>query len=250
MPQLRSAANELWHLRTGRRQRVSVDMRHAGIEFRSERYLRGSTASRRTSIARQDRRRLSHRRWPLDPAAHQPAASPRRNAETAWRRLRPRLGAAPSTAGRRSSWRTPPPKPVWSSPPPDRSRNGMRIRKAARWRPCRCSPSSGSATRRHNRLPAGSSARRHQSAGPDARHRGTGVRPHARGSWRRRAQHHRRASAGDGGAGHRHRSGKLTAQIDLRETGPRQSPPAAARGGHFHSGLPAGRHRAIRLQRR
>ena len=34
------AANELWQLRTGRRQRVSVDMRHAGIEFRSERYLR------------------------------------------------------------------------------------------------------------------------------------------------------------------------------------------------------------------
>lgn len=33
------AANELWHLRTGRRQRVSVDMRHAAIEFRSERYL-------------------------------------------------------------------------------------------------------------------------------------------------------------------------------------------------------------------
>src|SRR3954469_15236522 len=33
------AANELWHLRTGRRQRVSVDMRHAGVEFRSERYL-------------------------------------------------------------------------------------------------------------------------------------------------------------------------------------------------------------------
>ena len=34
------AANELWHLRTGKRQRVSVDMRHAGIEFRSERYTR------------------------------------------------------------------------------------------------------------------------------------------------------------------------------------------------------------------
>jgi crotonobetainyl-CoA:carnitine CoA-transferase CaiB-like acyl-CoA transferase len=34
------AANELWHLRTGRRQRVSVDMRHAAIETRSERYLR------------------------------------------------------------------------------------------------------------------------------------------------------------------------------------------------------------------
>jgi crotonobetainyl-CoA:carnitine CoA-transferase CaiB-like acyl-CoA transferase len=34
------AANELWRLRTGRRQRVSVDMRHAATEFRSERYLR------------------------------------------------------------------------------------------------------------------------------------------------------------------------------------------------------------------
>src|SRR5262249_11939426 len=34
------AANELWQLRTGRRQSISVDMRHAGVEFRSERYLR------------------------------------------------------------------------------------------------------------------------------------------------------------------------------------------------------------------
>ena len=34
------AANELWRHRTGRRQQVSVDMRHAAIEFRSEHYLR------------------------------------------------------------------------------------------------------------------------------------------------------------------------------------------------------------------
>ncbi|MCW5748812.1 MAG: CoA transferase [Alphaproteobacteria bacterium] len=34
------AAAELWRLRTGRRQDVSVDMRHAAVEFRSERYLR------------------------------------------------------------------------------------------------------------------------------------------------------------------------------------------------------------------
>jgi crotonobetainyl-CoA:carnitine CoA-transferase CaiB-like acyl-CoA transferase len=34
------AAAELWAARTGRRQRVAVDMRHAVIEFRSERYLR------------------------------------------------------------------------------------------------------------------------------------------------------------------------------------------------------------------
>jgi crotonobetainyl-CoA:carnitine CoA-transferase CaiB-like acyl-CoA transferase len=33
------AANELWHLRTGRRQDVAVDMRAAGIEARSEHYL-------------------------------------------------------------------------------------------------------------------------------------------------------------------------------------------------------------------
>lgn len=34
------AAAEIWHVKTGRRQTVSVDMRHAAIEFRSERYLR------------------------------------------------------------------------------------------------------------------------------------------------------------------------------------------------------------------
>src|ERR1700730_4080419 len=33
------AAAELWRLRTGKRQHVTVDMRHAAIEFRSERYL-------------------------------------------------------------------------------------------------------------------------------------------------------------------------------------------------------------------
>ena len=34
------AASNLWRLRTGRRQAVSVDRRSAAIEFRSERYLR------------------------------------------------------------------------------------------------------------------------------------------------------------------------------------------------------------------
>src|SRR5215207_8606283 len=34
------AAGELWRLRSGRRQRASVAMRDAAIEFRSERYLR------------------------------------------------------------------------------------------------------------------------------------------------------------------------------------------------------------------
>jgi len=34
------AAGEVWRQRTGRRQRVAVDMRAAAVEFRSERYLR------------------------------------------------------------------------------------------------------------------------------------------------------------------------------------------------------------------
>ena len=34
------AAADLWRLRSGSRQSISVDMRHAAIEFRSERYLR------------------------------------------------------------------------------------------------------------------------------------------------------------------------------------------------------------------
>jgi crotonobetainyl-CoA:carnitine CoA-transferase CaiB-like acyl-CoA transferase len=33
------AASELWRMRTGHRQKISVDMRHAAVEFRSERYL-------------------------------------------------------------------------------------------------------------------------------------------------------------------------------------------------------------------
>src|SRR5260221_1977005 len=35
-----SAANTIWSLRTGRLQQVSVDMRHAAVEFRNERYFR------------------------------------------------------------------------------------------------------------------------------------------------------------------------------------------------------------------
>ncbi len=49
------AASELWQLRTGRRQRVSVDMRDAAIEFRSERYMRVNGKGRpqeRNKIAR------------------------------------------------------------------------------------------------------------------------------------------------------------------------------------------------------
>jgi len=40
------AAAELWRLRTGRQQQVSVDMRNAAIEFRSERYMRAAGQGR------------------------------------------------------------------------------------------------------------------------------------------------------------------------------------------------------------
>ena len=34
------AAAHVWHMRSGEKQHVSVDMRHAAVECRSERYLR------------------------------------------------------------------------------------------------------------------------------------------------------------------------------------------------------------------
>ena len=40
------AAGELWRLRTGRRQSISIDMRDAAIDFRSERYMRVNGAGR------------------------------------------------------------------------------------------------------------------------------------------------------------------------------------------------------------
>src|SRR5690349_6300079 len=40
------AAAEMWWLRTGRRQRVSVPMRDAAIEFRSDHYVRASEKPR------------------------------------------------------------------------------------------------------------------------------------------------------------------------------------------------------------
>ena len=101
-------------------------------------------------------------------------------------------------------------------------------------------------------LPAGrSSARRRQGAGPHPRDRRPGVRAHARGPRRRRAEHHRRASAGDGGAGDRHQPRQAHgADRSARSRRPRQARRPAARRRHLHPGLSAGRHRPIRLQRR
>src|SRR5271156_2505739 len=81
------AAANLWRLRTGKRQHVSVDMRHAAVEFRSERYLQIDgkpyeeyhddiaglyRCDRRQAvrrISRRHRRALSLRRRPLGAAA-------------------------------------------------------------------------------------------------------------------------------------------------------------------------------------
>ena len=136
--------------------------------------------------SRQDRGPLSHRRRALDQAAHQPAASSRRNAEAARRRIRPRRRcSARSTAGRRTSWRTRRPRRASSSP---RRRSFAEWDRApagpARWRASRCSPSS-----RIGDAPAAAAARgrpaarRRQGAGPDAHPGGPGRRARARGLW-------------------------------------------------------------------
>ena len=150
----------------------------------------GSTASRRTSIATRPSALYRDRRRTLDPAAHQPAASSRRHAEAARRRIRPRLGAARDrrmervrAGGRRGQGR------------PRRHRDALVCgmgRAPARPRggaPAAVLASNGSATRRPSRCPGRSAARRRQGAGPDPRDRRAGVRPHARGPWRRRAEH-------------------------------------------------------------
>jgi len=141
------AAAELWRLRTGKRQHVSVDMRHAAIEFRSERYLQidgkpyeeyhddiaglyrcgdGRWVRLHTNLPHHCSGLLALLQCPHDKAAVQHALD-------GWQ-VRP--------------WRPPPPKPASSSPHAGRSTNGTSIRKAARSKTCRCLASSGSATRR------------------------------------------------------------------------------------------------------
>jgi hypothetical protein len=141
------AAAELWRLRSGRRQRVTVEMRDAAIELRSERYLRVEGKA------------------PND--HHDEIAGLYRCGDGRWARLHTNLPhhrdgllqllgcdhdkAAVQRAlerwpARRS--KVPQPRPVSWSPRAGPSPNGMRMRRAARLRACPCSALNKSARRR------------------------------------------------------------------------------------------------------
>ena len=83
------AATEIWRQRTGRMQTVAVDMRHAAVEFRSERYMRidgkppGPAWDKIAGV-------YAHGRRAQGAAAHQLPASSRRHPEAAGLRLRAR----------------------------------------------------------------------------------------------------------------------------------------------------------------
>jgi hypothetical protein len=91
------AAGELWRLRTGRRQAVRVDMRNAGIEFRSERYL---LIDGKPPPEHRDKTVGLYRcgDGPLGAAAYEFAAPSRRYAKALECRIRTRLGAARARA--------------------------------------------------------------------------------------------------------------------------------------------------------
>jgi hypothetical protein len=74
------AAAEIWRQRSGEAQDVSVDMRHAVVECRSERYLRQDDKT------------------PLRPLPHQLSAPSRRRLQGAWLRARAREGAGRADA--------------------------------------------------------------------------------------------------------------------------------------------------------
>src|SRR5712691_867465 len=70
------AAAQVWKLRSGQSQHVAVDMRHAIVECRSERYLR--VDGKPPAGLGRDRRNLPNPRPALRAAAYQFQASPRR----------------------------------------------------------------------------------------------------------------------------------------------------------------------------
>ena len=146
------AAAELWRLRTGKRQHVSVDMRHAAIEFRSERYLRidgepyeeyhddiaglyrcgdGRWVRLHTNLPHHCSGLLALLQCPHDKSRRAARARrlARRGAGNRRRRGGPRRHRMPI---------------VRRVGPPSARPRGRKT--------CRCSPSSGSATRRRHRL--------------------------------------------------------------------------------------------------
>ena len=183
------AAAEIWHLRGGARQQVSVDMLHAAQECRSYFRINGVTLDPFDPITGAYRCgdggwvRI-HANFPTTATARLPCwaarrakARPARPSSGRWR------AGPPSTSNR------PPPTPAWWSPPCAASMNGIIIRKGRPLPRSRCSRWNASA--RPIRVPAqvwsGSApAHGHPRARPDPHHRRPGLRPRAGRLWRRR----------------------------------------------------------------
>ena len=192
------AAAELWRLRTGRQQGVSVSMRDAAIEARSEHYLAidgKPLPHQRDKIVglyqcgdgrwvRLHTNMPHHRDGTLKLLkADYDRASVQRSLDN-WKAYDLEDAAVPAglviTATRSFA--------EWDAHPQGRAVAGLPLfsieKITARWR---------------------AAAHRHQGLGPDARHRRPGVRPNSGCARRRRAADHRRAPAGDAGSRHRQR---------------------------------------------
>ena len=182
------AAAEIWHLRGGARQQVSVDMLHAAQECRSYFRINGVTLDPFDPITGAYRCgdggwvRI-HANFPTTAtarallAARRAKARPARPSSGRWR------AGPPSTSNR------PPPTPAWWSPPCAASMNGIIIRKGRPLPRSRCSRWNASARpiRVLAQVWSGSApAHGHPRARPDPHHRRPGLRPRAGRLWRRR----------------------------------------------------------------
>ena len=239
------AAAEVWRQRTKRSQTVSVDMRHAAIEFRSERYMRldgkppGPAWDKIAGIySTGDARKVRlHTNFPhhrdgmlkLLGCAYEREAVQAALAkwegekfETAAARSRPRrhhdalarrVGSAPAGAGGGQA----------AAVPDQQDRRG-----------------AGAAAARLSRGGREAAARRHPRAGPHAGDRRPGVRADARRSRRRRHAHHRATPARPARARHRHGPRQaLGKRRPARHRRSRLAALARARGARVRAGLSA-----------
>ena len=244
------AAAELWRLRTGRQQQVSVEMRDAAIEFRSEHYLRLAESKRsevwdkiaglyRCGDGRWVRLHTNfphHRDGVLKLLGCDYSREAVQRALDGWEAEKFETAAARGRTGRHDDTLL--------------RRMGRARPRQGRRRACRSSRSRRSATRHHSRFPPGDRPLVGRArARPHARDRRPGVRAHARRPRRGRDAGHRRASAADDAAGDGQRARQaLDLHRSPRGVGARDAWRPGARRRYFRAGLPARRREAQRLR--
>ena len=235
------AAAEIWKMRSGQAQQVAVDMRHAVVECRSERYLRvddkppppawdaiAGVYKTRDGFVRLHTNFPHHR----DAVCKVLNCKPERDAVQA--ALMQWDGEAFETAayaggGVVAFMRS---HDQWSATP-----HAQRARRIAA--DLDHENRRGRAKAVARRRPA---AGRHPRARSVAGDRGSGGGPDARRAWRRRAAHLRPRPAGDPVAHHRHRPRQADEFCRTQErAGPWRAARSAGRGGHLFAGLSAAR---------